>query len=240
MQIIQKLAKKAKDNWNEEGITIAFLGDSVTQGCFEIYPTPTGIETCYDKKSTYHSYVERILGIFYPSVPVNIINAGVSGGTADHGLKRLERDVLSHRPDLTVVCFGLNDNKRCENGLTLYKESLEHIFIKLEEAQSEIIFMTPNMMATKISNFLDGDELREITETICKCQNEGSLDMYLNAAKEICEKRGVIVCDCYKKWKTLMQNGVDVTELLSNKINHPTREMNWLFAISLVETMMEK
>ena len=33
--------------------------------------------------------------------------------------------------------------------------------------------------------------------------------------------------------------GVDVTELLSNKINHPTREMNWLFAYSLVETMFD-
>ena len=29
------------------------------------------------------------------------------------------------------------------------------------------------------------------------------------------------------------------TNLLSNKINHPTREMNWLFAISLIETMMK-
>lgn len=238
MQITQKLAKKAKDNWNEEGVTIAFLGDSVTQGCFELYNTATGIDVCFDKSSTYHSYVARILDILYPTVPVNIINAGVCGGKAEHGLERLERDVLSHNPDLTVVCFGLNDNKRREDGLELYKESLEQIFIKLEEAQSEIIFMTPNIMATKVSHNLIGDELREMAETICKYQNEGSLDMYLDEARKICAGRGIPVCDCYEKWKLLMQNGVDVTELLSNKINHPTREMNWLFAVSLVETMM--
>jgi hypothetical protein len=75
---------------------------------------------------------------------------------------------------------------------------------------------------------------------ICKCQNEGFLDMYLDAAKDICKRRGIPVCDCYEKWKLLMHNGVDVTELLSNKMNHPTREMNWLFAVSLVETMMEE
>lgn len=238
MKITQKLTKKAKDNWNEQGVTIAFLGDSVTQGCFELYNTATGIDVVFDKKSTYHSYVARILDILYPTVPVNIINAGVCGGKAEHGLERLERDVISHKPDLTVVCFGLNDNKRREEGLELYKESLEQIFVKLEEAQSEIIFMTPNIMATKVSSNLIGTELREMAELICKCQNEGWLEKYLDAAKEICSRRGIPVCDCYAKWKLLMENGVDVTELLSNKINHPTREMNWLFAVSLVELMM--
>jgi lysophospholipase L1-like esterase len=240
MQITQKLAKKARDNWNEEGVTIAFLGDSVTQGCFELYHVASGIDVRFDKSSTYHSYVARILDILYPTVPINIINAGVSGGKAEHGLERLERDVLSHRPDLTVVCFGLNDNKRGKEGLELYKESMEQIFIQLEEAQSEIIFMTPNMMATKVSNSLISDELRDMSAIICKCQNEGFLDMYLDAAKDICKRRGIPVCDCYEKWKLLMHNGVDVTELLSNKMNHPTREMNWLFAVSLVETMMEE
>ena len=39
--------------------------------------------------------------------------------------------------------------------------------------------------------------------------------------------------------KKLEQNGVDTTILLANRINHPTREMNWLFAVSLLETMFE-
>ncbi len=41
------------------------------------------------------------------------------------------------------------------------------------------------------------------------------------------------------KWKKLYENGVDVTALLSNKINHPTKDMNYLFAISLVEMFFE-
>lgn len=32
---------------------------------------------------------------------------------------------------------------------------------------------------------------------------------------------------------------VNITELLSNKINHPTHEMNWIFAYSLVEEIMK-
>ena len=174
-----------------------------------------------------------------PSVPVNITNAGVSGGNALHGLNRLERDVLSHRPDLTVVCFGLNDCGGEASGLKAYVDALEQIFIRLEEAQSEIIFMTPNMMATNISCHLTDDLLRSIAEGTCKRQNEGVVEMYLNAAEELCCRRGITVCDCYAKWKTLSCCGVNVTELLANKINHPSREMNWLFAVSLVETMMK-
>jgi hypothetical protein len=34
--------------------------------------------------------------------------------------------------------------------------------------------------------------------------------------------------------------GVDTTALLSNRINHPTREMNALFADELIKTMLER
>ena len=69
-------------------------------------------------------------------------------------------------------------------------------------------------------------------------QNGGVLECYLENARKVCREYGVTLCDCYEKWKLLYENGVDVTELLANKINHPTREMNWLFAVSLVDTML--
>ena len=46
------------------------------------------------------------------------------------------------------------------------------------------------------------------------------------------------VCDCYAQWKQLKAAGVNTTELLSNKLNHPTREMNWLFAVSLLRSIL--
>ncbi|MBQ8802337.1 MAG: SGNH/GDSL hydrolase family protein [Tyzzerella sp.] len=239
MKIAEKLAAKAKDNFEQPGVTIAFLGDSITQGCFELYRIDEErFETVFDKNSAYHFYLAKILSVLYPTVPVTMINAGVSGGNAEHGLKRLERDVLRHRPDLTVVCFGLNDCGHYADGLKTYCDSLEQIFANLEEAGSEIIFMTPNMMATYVSFRLKDEKFRLIAEKSAERQNEGVLDMYLNEAKKICERRGIKVCDCYEKWKVLSNNGVDVTELLANQINHPLREMNWLFAVSLVETML--
>ena len=239
MEIVKKLAQKAANNWDMPGVTIAFLGDSVTQGCFEIYrKDDDSIETVFDKNSAYHTYVAKILSVLYPSVPVNVINAGISGSSAPHGLERMERDVLRHNPDLTVVCFGLNDCGQDAAGLEKYLTALDGIFEKLKEAGSEILFMTPNMMNTKVSCHLTDPLFREIAQRKSESQRDGILDLYVNSAKELCQKRGIPVCDCYAKWKTMQAAGVDVTELLANKINHPTRQMNWLFAYSLVEMIL--
>lgn len=240
MEILNKLAAKARDNRDAAPVTIAFLGDSVTQGCFEIYNKSNGaIETVFDKTNAYHAHLARMLSVIYPSVPVNIINAGVSGGKAPQGLDRLERDVISHNPDLCVVAFGLNDSTKGRENLSNYTSALDGIFKKLKDAGIEIIFMTPNMMCTEVSCHLREDN--QIT-TALKCasvQNEGVLEMFLEAAKEVARQNGVAVCDCYTRWKKLYDNGANVTELLANHINHPTREMNNLFAISLLETMFE-
>ena len=237
MEIMKIFAAKAKDNMNEKAPTIAFLGDSVTQGCFEVYrKSDDAIETVYDKNHAYHNYIAKIFSVLFPTVPVNIINAGISGDSAPHGLERVERDVLCHKPDLVVVCYGLND---CGGATTeRYEAALNGIFEKIKEANAEIIFMTPNMMNTYVDYSIDDELIKGTAERIAKRQNDGVLEKFLDAAKKVCKKHNVKVCDCYSKWKRMYENGVDVTNLLSNKINHPTRELNWLFAYSLVEAMM--
>ena len=232
--------KKQENNWDYGGVTICFLGDSVTQGCFELFLKQNGeIETHYDQRSTYHSYVARILSSLYPSLPVNIINAGISGGNAPHGALRLEKDVLKYHPDLCVVCFGLNDVMNGMDGLSAYTKALTDIFVALKNAGIETIFMTPNMMNTEISVHLERETPRKVAKETMTAQMEGIMDAYINAAIEVCEKNGVVICDCYSRWKKLSDAGVNTTNLLANHINHPTREMNWLFAVSLIETMLE-
>ena len=95
--------------------------------------------------------------------------------------------------------------------------------------------MTPNMMCQKVSCHIDKPFLRQVAEEISHAQIDGTLEKFLNAAKELAASKKIPVCDCYTKWKTMSDQGVDTTELLSNYINHPIPEMNWLFAYSLVE-----
>ena len=238
MRIIEKMAAKSKNNYNCEGVTIAFLGDSVTQGCFEIYKKENNaIETVFDKRASYEMGVFDILCTIFPSVTVNIINAGISGDTAAHGLSRMERDVLRHRPDLCVVCYGLNDCALDEGSVVRYTDSLRMIFERVRESGSEVIFMTPNMMNTRVCPSLADPDFIAIAQQTAKKQNEGFFDAHIDAARVLCEEMQVNVCDCYALWKRLSECGVDTTALLANRINHPTREMNKMFAYEIVKTM---
>ncbi|MEE0927634.1 MAG: GDSL-type esterase/lipase family protein [Acutalibacteraceae bacterium] len=240
MKIMNLLAEKGKDRWGKKSPTIAFLGDSVTQGCFEVYEKNDGtVETVFDKNSTYHGYLNKILTHLFPETTVNIINAGISGDRAPLGAQRLQRDVLDHKPDLTVVCYGLNDNGWGRENLHLYTEALDDIFTRLKAAGGEVIFMTPNMQNTEISCHIANEKIRNIAKSTMEGEKAGNLDFYLDAAVALAKKHGIKVCDVHAKWKKLAACGVDTTELLSNKINHPTREMNWLFATSLLDTMLE-
>ena len=238
MKIIEKLVAKNDDVAHYEGATIAFLGDSVTQGCFEIYKKENNVvETVFDKRYSYEMGVFEILNLLFPSATVNIINAGISGDRASVGALRMERDVLRHQPDLTVVCYGLNDCNETPESVTDYTAALQQIFTKLKESGSEIIFMTPNMMNTKVSPHVTDPDFINIATRCAKLQNEGIFDAHIAAARQLCQANGIPVCDCYAICKTLAQSGVNTTELLSNHINHPTREMNKLFSMELVRTM---
>lgn len=240
MKIIEKIAKKAKDYEKADIPVIAFLGDSVTQGCFEIYKTgEKSLETVFDAECAYHNYLAKILRMLYPSAPVTIINAGISGGNACGGFERLKKDVLKFSPDLVVVCFGLNDSTNGIEGIEKYRNALKNIFNELKASGCEVIFMTANMNNTYVSHKIDDEFISSIAKMTMEIENNDILKKYFEAAKEVAEECGVVVCDVYSKWRTLAANGVDTTALLANDINHPTREMNKLFAYSLIETMFE-
>ena len=239
MQIAKKLGACQADYMGTKKPTIAFLGDSVTQGCFEIFkPIKGNVDTLFDQDFAYHRYLQKILSILYPKVPVNIINAGLSGDNVVNGLARIERDVLCYNPDLTVVCFGLNDCTRGDDGLQLFYDSLCAIFKKLQDIGSEVIFMTPNMLNTKVSPHTNPDYISSAAMSADR-HKAGLLDRHVEWGIKAANDCGVRVCDVYAKWKLMESNGVDTNELMSNYINHPTREMNWLFAFSLAEEIMK-
>lgn len=241
MKVLQKMQVKANDNFNAEGVTVAFLGDSVTQGCFELYKKGENqYETIFEKRNSYERYFFDILSVIFPSVTVNVINAGISGDNATRGAVRVDNDVIRHAPDLTVVCYGLNDCSFDDNSVRRYTKALETIFDKLSAAGSDIIFMTPNMMNTKISPHLTDANFISVAEECAKKQNDGFFDAHIDAARELCKSKGIPICDCYSLWKALYSGGVDTTELLINKINHPTPDMNKLFAYELVRTIFKE
>lgn len=238
MEFIELLKKKMNDNPGTRTPIIAFLGDSVTQGVFEVYQKDNKMQVVFDSGESYSEKVKGILALLYPQAPVSVVNAGVNGSSAPEGYKRLKRDVLAFQPDLLVVCFGLNDSNAEAEGIVTYKNALRNIFKTAREAGIETIFMTPNMMNTDSSKVSQGDILEPLAELFAKRQKEGVFDAYIEAAREVCKEEKVPLCDCYAIWKKMYECGVDTTNLLSNGLNHPIREMHNLFAWELVRTMI--
>lgn len=236
MKIIETIKNKQADWYGKRQPVIAFLGDSVTHGCFDVYAKNGTLQTTVNMPEGYHEKVKKILSILYPEVPVTIINAGISGDRADAGVDRLERDVLSYKPDLVVVCYGLNDAMKEQEGLELYKNSLTRIFSEVKNSGAEVTFMTPNLRTDK-RELSRGEITDNAADTVIKNETEGWLESYLAAAREACAEQNVPVCDCNALWKAMKNGGVDINVILSNKINHPTEELHWLFAYELVRMM---
>ena len=117
MKIIEKFKEKQANIHGCRQPVIAFLGDSVTQGCFECYKTEAGgIETIFDKNGAYHRYLDQIFSVLYPNVPTNIINAATGGKTtsAQTIAKRAARNALSSamRSSTGAIIRGLFGNKK--------------------------------------------------------------------------------------------------------------------------------
>jgi lysophospholipase L1-like esterase len=73
----------------------------------------------------------------YPKAKVNAVNAGISGTPSRFGAQRIDRDVLSKKPDLVFVEFAVNDG---DNNAS---EDMERIVRKVWTAlpETEIVFL---------------------------------------------------------------------------------------------------
>lgn len=242
MQIISKLSVKNKSAYDHKPVTIGFLGDSVTNGCFEVFPILTehgedGIDTIYEPENSYAMYLKKLLFEIYPRAQINIVNAGISGDSSCGGLARMDRDLIPYRPDLTVVCFGLNDSVNLDIPLKQYHDALTEIVKKLKDCGSEVILMTPQPICARVHSRLTEESLRALAKDFSEKFHDGTFTKYMDEMRAVAAEQNVPLCDVCKKWMTLYENGVDITDLLSNYLNHPTRNMHWLFAFSLAETM---
>lgn len=115
---------------------IVCFGDSVTQGVPHCAPD-----------DTFARVLERRLNMKYsPRLEVCAFNAGVGGENSREGLARITTDVLSHKPDLVTIEFGLNDI-RYEPEKEIFEEqfaaNLRQMRTILVESGTTVLFMTP-------------------------------------------------------------------------------------------------
>ena len=81
-----------------EDLCVAFIGGSITEGY-----SSTSHDKCY-AKLIHEWWVEN-----FPGSSISYLNAGIGGTGSDFGSARVEKDVLSHAPDVVFVDFTVND-----------------------------------------------------------------------------------------------------------------------------------
>jgi lysophospholipase L1-like esterase len=85
-------------------------------------------------------------------VHARIANAGVGGNTTAMARQRFEADVLSRKPALVVISFGINDSAidvwkgdtEPRVAQRQYEENLRHFVHALRDRGTSVILMTPN------------------------------------------------------------------------------------------------
>ena len=116
----------------KEGQKIAFMGDSITQAG----AAPNG-------------YIRLVIGgLEAAGVKTTAIPAGISGHKSNQMLERLQRDVLSKKPDWMTLSCGVNDVWHGANGVPLdqYKVNITKIVDRCQAAGIKVMILTSTMI----------------------------------------------------------------------------------------------
>jgi len=242
MQFLRKLAARNQNAAEVAPVLIACLGDSVTHGCFDLLVEPDGSFTPHFMANEgYAAKLVNRLNALYPAGNVSLLNAGISGDGSKGGLSRVERDVLTRKPDLVIVNFALNDsmNPDPDKNVPVYAQNMKEIFEKVLASGAEALLLTPNFMCRYVPYLVQGESLRGVAEKAAKVQNEGILTRYVEAARAVAQEVNIPVADAYRRWEQMAVMGVDTTALLSNGINHPTTDMHDIFVEEIMRKVFE-
>jgi lysophospholipase L1-like esterase len=130
---------KAQELPIKSGEKIAFLGDSITAGGVA---SPSG-------------YVRLVIsGLEANGVKATAIPAGISGHKSNDMLQRLDRDVISKKPDWMTLSCGVNDVWHGASGVPLeqYKQNITSIVDKCQAANIKVMILTSTMIGEDQGN----------------------------------------------------------------------------------------
>jgi lysophospholipase L1-like esterase len=122
----------------KSGEKIAFLGDSITQGG----AAPGG-------------YCRLVIsGLEANGIEAIFIGAGISGHKSNQMLARLDKDVISKKPEWMTLSCGVNDVWHHEKGVPLedYKKNITEIVDKCQAANIKVMILTSTMIREDQSN----------------------------------------------------------------------------------------
>jgi lysophospholipase L1-like esterase len=190
-------------------VKIVCFGDSVT-----------GVYYHTGGRRAYTDMLGIALKKAYPKANLTMINAGISGHATTNALERIERDVLTHKPTLVTVMFGLNDMTRVP--LDQYRANLNKIIDHCQAIGAEVLLCTPNNVITTSGRPTE------------------KLVTYCDAIRSVAKDRGIPVCDTYASLEAIRTRDALAWRLLMSDEIHPNMDGHKRMAEFLAKSISGK
>lgn len=189
----------------KEGEKIAFLGDSITQAGAR----PNG-------------YVRlAIQGLESAGVSTSAIPAGISGHKSNQMLARLERDVLSKKPDWMTLSCGVNDVWHGKRGVSLtdYKVNITKIVDQCQDAGVKVVILTSTMIGEDKDN-----------------PNNKKLATYNGFLRELAKEKKCLLADLNTDMQSIIETSSDKKngKLLTSDGVHMNPDGNKMMAVGVL------
>ncbi len=203
------LAKVRKKLETGAPAKVVCFGDSVT-----------GLYYHTGGRRTYTDMLGIALKQIYPKAEVEMINAGISGHTTENALARIDKDVLSHKPDLVTVMFGLNDMVKVPIGK--YEANLRSIAGQIRAAGAGVVFSTPNAVTTT--------ENRPVEKLVQYCE----------VVRRVAAEKNIPLSDSFSEFEKMRKVDPEAWRLTMSDEIHPNMGGHKEIAVQLAETISGK
>lgn len=153
----------------------------------------------------------------FPKAEITVENGATGGDTTVQGLARLEEKVLTRKPDLVLVGFGMNDHNIPGFGVPLpqFEENLVTMVHAIRERTGAEVIL--------FSTFPPHPDWK---------YGSHQMERYAEATRRAAAKARCAYADVYSVWKQVLERK-DPSSLLGNNINHPNDFGHWLYAEAL-------
>jgi acyl-CoA thioesterase I len=149
----------------------------------------------------------------FPYAVVNVIVTAIGGETSDRGAERFDRDVLTHRPDVLLIDYGLNDRRI---GLAKARQSWASMIEKAQAAGVKVILLTPT------------------ADTTAKLDDPNDpINQHARQIRSLAARYRVGCVESLAAFRAYVAAGGKIEELMS-QFNHPNRKGHALVAKELV------
>ncbi len=182
------------------------FGDSISTGC----------ETSTEDLRFQNRYARTLMQRF-PKAQITVEMGATGGDSTVQGLDRIEEKVLTRKPDLVLVAFGMNDHNVSPYGVPLdqFETNLTKIIDLIRSRTGADVMV--------LSTFPPNPDW---------AFGSHQMEKYAAATKHVAEAEKCAYADVNSVWMKVLQRK-DEPSLLGNDINHPNDFGHWLYLQAL-------